>query len=95
MKSGSVAVIGRANAGKSTLINVLVGEKVSIVSPKPQTTRERIMGVLNEKDYQIVKSQKKNFLKSRFEDTLADQTDRIAFMGRTRPMARVSRIKLF
>ena len=54
MKSGSVAVIGRANAGKSTLINVLVGEKVSIVSPKPQTTRERIMGILNEEDYQIV-----------------------------------------
>ena len=54
MISGKVAVIGRANAGKSTLINVLVGEKVSIVSPKPQTTRERIIGVLNEKDYQIV-----------------------------------------
>ena len=54
MKSGSVAVIGRANAGKSTLINVLVGEKVSIVSPKPQTTRERILGILNEKDFQIV-----------------------------------------
>lgn len=53
MKSGYVAVIGRANAGKSTLINVLVGEKVSIVSPKPQTTRERILGVLNDKDYQI------------------------------------------
>lgn len=54
MKSGYVAVIGRANAGKSTLINVLVGEKVAIVSPKPQTTRERILGVLNQKDYQIV-----------------------------------------
>ena len=54
MKSGTVAVIGRANAGKSTLINVLVGEKVAIVSPKPQTTRERIMGVKNGEDYQIV-----------------------------------------
>ncbi len=54
MKSGYVAVIGRANAGKSTLINVLVGEKVSIVSPKPQTTRDRILGVLTEDDYQIV-----------------------------------------
>ena len=54
MKSGIVAVVGRANAGKSTLINVLVGEKVSIVSPKPQTTRERIFGVLNGEDYQIV-----------------------------------------
>ncbi|MBP3422164.1 MAG: GTPase Era [Clostridia bacterium] len=54
MRSGYVAVIGRANAGKSTLINVMVGEKVSIVSPKPQTTRDRILGVLTEEEYQIV-----------------------------------------
>ena len=53
MKSGIVAVVGRANAGKSTLVNVLVGEKVGIVSPKPQTTRDRIMGVLTTDDYQI------------------------------------------
>lgn len=53
MKSGYVAVIGRANAGKSTLVNVLVGEKVAIVSPKPQTTRDRIMGVLTREDCQI------------------------------------------
>lgn len=54
MKSGYVALIGRANAGKSTLVNVLVGEKVAIVSPKPQTTRDAIMGVINGDDYQIV-----------------------------------------
>lgn len=54
MKSGTVAVIGKANAGKSTLINVLVGEKVAIVSPKPQTTRDRILGVLTRGDGQIV-----------------------------------------
>ncbi len=53
MKSGFVAVIGKANAGKSTLVNVLVGEKVAIVSPKPQTTRDRILGVLNTESAQI------------------------------------------
>lgn len=53
MRSGTVAVIGRANAGKSTLINVMVGEKVAIVSPKPQTTRDRILGVLTREDRQI------------------------------------------
>lgn len=53
MKCGFVAVIGKANAGKSTLVNVLVGEKVAIVSPKPQTTRDRILGVLNEGNAQI------------------------------------------
>ena len=54
MKSGYVGVIGKANAGKSTLINVLVGEKVAIVSPKPQTTRDAIMGILTKPEYQIV-----------------------------------------
>ena len=54
MRSGTVAVIGKANAGKSTLINVLVGEKVAIVSPKPQTTRDRILGILNREGRQIV-----------------------------------------
>lgn len=53
-KCGFVAIIGRPNAGKSTLVNALVGEKVSIVSPKQQTTRNNILGILSEKDYQLV-----------------------------------------
>ena len=53
-KSGFVAIIGRPNAGKSTLVNTLVGRKVSIVSPRPQTTRNRIQGIINSKNAQIV-----------------------------------------
>ena len=64
MKCGRVAVIGKANAGKSTLINVLVGEKVAIVSPKPQTTRDRILGILTKEDYQIVFEDTPGFYKA-------------------------------
>ncbi len=67
MKSGTVAVVGKANAGKSTLLNVIVGEKVAIVSPKPQTTRDRILGVLNGEDYQIVFEDTPGFYKSKTE----------------------------
>jgi len=52
--SGMVALVGPPNAGKSTLLNTLLKQKISIVTPKPQTTRNRIAGVLNEPDYQIV-----------------------------------------
>jgi GTP-binding protein Era len=54
IKSGMVAIVGPPNAGKSTLLNALLGQKISIVTPKPQTTRNRIIGILNSPAYQIV-----------------------------------------
>lgn len=53
-KSGFVNIIGNPNVGKSTLMNALVGEKMSIITSKPQTTRHRIFGLLSEDDYQVV-----------------------------------------
>ncbi len=54
MKSGFINIFGRPNAGKSTLLNALMGEKLAIVSPKVQTTRHRIKGILTEKHYQLI-----------------------------------------
>ena len=54
MKSGFIAIIGRPNAGKSTLINALLGEKIAITTSKAQTTRNAILGILNDDDSQIV-----------------------------------------
>jgi GTPase len=53
-KSGFVSIVGSPNVGKSTLMNQLVGEKLSIVTAKAQTTRHRILGIVNEEDYQVV-----------------------------------------
>ena len=54
MKAGFAAIVGKPNVGKSTLMNALIGEKVSIVSNRPQTTRNKISGIMNGEDYQVV-----------------------------------------
>ena len=74
MKSGFVAVAGRPNVGKSTLVNALVGGKVAIVSDKPQTTRRRIFGIANGDDYQLVLADLPGFQRPR--DALTERMQR-------------------
>ena len=66
-RSGFVNIIGNPNVGKSTIMNALVGEKLSIITPKVQTTRHRIMGIVNGEDFQIVYSDTPGIIKPRYE----------------------------
>jgi len=65
-KAGFVSIIGKPNAGKSTLMNALVGENMSIITPKAQTTRHRILGIVNDEDYQIVFSDTPGIIKPHY-----------------------------
>jgi GTP-binding protein Era len=67
MKVGFVNIFGRPNAGKSTLLNALMGEKLAIVSSKVQTTRHRIKGILTEKDYQIIFSDTPGIIEPKYK----------------------------
>jgi GTP-binding protein Era len=66
-KAGFVSIIGKPNVGKSTLMNALTGEKLSIVTSKAQTTRHRIMGIVNGEDFQIVYSDTPGILEPQYE----------------------------
>ena len=66
-KSGFVNILGNPNVGKSTIMNALVGEKLSIITSKAQTTRQRIMGIVNGDDFQIVYSDTPGILKPRYK----------------------------
>lgn len=66
-KSGFVNIVGNPNVGKSTLMNLLVGEKVSIITSKAQTTRHRILGIVNTEDYQIVYSDTPGVLRPNYK----------------------------
>jgi GTP-binding protein Era len=74
MRSGFVAVAGRPNVGKSTLVNALCGGKVAIVSDKPQTTRRRIFGIANAEDYQLILADLPGFQRPR--DALTERMQR-------------------
>src|SRR5581483_11494384 len=67
MKAGFVSIFGKPNAGKSTLLNALMGEKLAIVSPKVQTTRHRIKGILTAAGYQIIFSDTPGIIEPRYK----------------------------
>ncbi|HZY35086.1 MAG TPA: GTPase Era [Mucilaginibacter sp.] len=76
-RAGFVSIIGKPNAGKSTLMNVLVGEKMSIITPKAQTTRHRILGIVNDENYQVVFSDTPGIIKPHYalHESMMHQVD--------------------
>lgn len=76
-RSGFVNILGNPNVGKSTIMNALVGEKLSIITPKAQTTRHRIMGIVNGDDFQIVYSDTPGILKPKYllQETMMNSVD--------------------
>ncbi|MCB9266367.1 MAG: GTPase Era [Lewinellaceae bacterium] len=89
-RSGFVNIIGRPNVGKSTLMNALVGERMSIITSKPQTTRHRIIGIINAEEYQVVFSDTPGIIEApayrmqevmnRFVDTTFEDADIMMFV---------------
>ena len=77
-KSGFVTIVGRPNVGKSTLMNRLVGENLSIITDKPQTTRKRILGILSDENYQIIFLDTPGMLKPKYllQEKLVDYIER-------------------
>ena len=66
-KSGFISIVGNPNVGKSTLMNALIGKELSIITAKAQTTRHRILGIVNGADFQIVLSDTPGVIKPAYE----------------------------
>ena len=85
-KSAFIAIVGKPNAGKSSLLNALMGEKIAIISDKPQTTRTRITGVLTEEHIQLVftdtpglhkpKNKLSEYMVKQIDDSIGDEIGR-------------------
>ena len=84
MKSGYVAIVGLPNVGKSTLLNAMVNSKLSAVSPKPQTTRQRVTGIANSPEYQMLFLDTPGILKPRYSLQVVMEKEIDAALARRR-----------